>query len=388
MPTVLQADYSAALTLLLRYPIPLSPHGPPSFVGDALYLRDNLLLDGGDHIISKYSRRAPETTVTRKLPRKIKRARTAEQEAAQLAVPAKTTHARIFQDQGSIERLVHEAAKGVYSQGEKWGVGKALRGAVQGLQSGNISPRRISDWSQRSIDEETNNPRKSDGVPATIEVLEQRSNSLAKLLGSAVAELWTQQQEIHQTNNEAATEGLSLAIAKVQFVQVYLENSTMPLPSDASPEGEIKDNDGGSGAEQKKAEAPRNSDPEGASANEDGPADEKITSIESHEASLVSTEGSSMTHKLATQPTTGGGIPPKSPSPLPRPSLDKSPFSWMLGDDERKSEFIAPSTGGSEKTQGRSGNLFGSTGSNGRIRGHRIIPKEKINQGKDDVFGT
>ena len=378
---VLEADYSAALTLLLRYPIPQSPHGPATFVGDALYLRENLLLDGGDHIISKYSRRAPETTVTRKLPKKIKRARTAEQEAAQTIALPKAKPGRSGQGQGGIEGIIHEAAKGMYIRGEKWGVGKALRGAVQGLQSGHSSPRRISGRSNQSSDHGKVTSDNAAETNATVQALEQRNKSLAKLLENAVGELWVQQKQIHG-NDEAAADALSLSIAKVQFVQVYLENSTVPLPTDATPPSDVIDNgDAKFSAEQSRIPPVERQLPP-LSAQVDGCTDGKPVNPGVGNAVARVLE---QTEVEKSPPST-----PKMSSPPPRPSLEKSPFSWMLGEDQPKSGFVVASPFQSEKKSDRSGNLFGDGGrnTNRKVRS-KATTKDRTHadvNDDDDVF--
>lgn len=376
---MLEADYSEALTLLLRYPVPPPPHGPPSFVKDAIYLRDNLLLDGGDHIISKYSSRAPETTVTRKLPKKIKRARTADQEAAKKALAPRMTPAKIFQEQGGIEGIIHEAAKGVYNRGEKWGVGKALRGAMQGLQSGHTSPRRSLERPRWSLDSGKMVSDKPDEMIARIQALEQRNKSLAKLLGSAVDELWTQQKEIHQRSNEAAVDALGLSIAKVQFVQVYLENSSMPLPTDRSSEDDARTTNGPPLLVQEPSSAPKDGTTDEDSRK--GSILERPPTIAVEHAPTINTDPLPSTPKI--------GSPAKSTSPPPRPSLEKSPFSWMLGEEQHKSDFVAASPFHSEEGGGKPGNLFGNARKSSKsgvgLRGERSglgIEDE------DDVFTT
>ena len=359
---VLEADYSAALTLLLRYPVPPAPYGPCTFVGDALYLRENLLLDGGAHIISKYSRRAPETTVTRKLPKKVRRARTAEQTAAQKtltpqkALSPRSSPARILQNQGGIEGIIHEAAKGVYNQGERWGVAKALRGAVQGLQSGNSSPRRPREKSRWSLDSGkvvSENPK---DLIAKIESLEERNKSLAKLLEKTMEELWTQQKNMSPKPNETAADALSLAIAKVQFVQVYLENSTMPLPSEnLSPEDKKEDGP----AENDTSLASSTPRPPSYQIPTDGATDEKSASEYIHNAKSVdSSVQQPVPAPVKALPSTPKvGSPSKtsglSPSSQPRPALAQSSFSWMLGEGQQKSGFVSASPLSSERSDGR-----------------------------------
>ena len=328
-----------------------------------MYLRENLLLDGGDHIISKYSRRAPETTVTRKIPKKIKRARTVEQEAARNALPSRTVPARLFQDQGGIEGIIHEAAKGVYSRGEKWGVGKALRGAMQGLQSGRSSPRRASERSRTSLDSGRPTSDNQSELAAKIQALERRNKSLSKLLENAVDELWTQQKQIHDKENETVADALGLSIAKVQFVQVYLENSTMPLPTDeAPPLEEIRDGTASVSGEESRTpllhpkllEDPISVE---SSLNEKAAEVGKSTKVAERpdrEIPKVYTDPPPSTPKI--------GSPSKPSSPPPRPSLEQSPFSWMLGDGQTKSKFVsAASPFSPNKSSGHSQNLFGDS---------------------------
>lgn len=397
---VLEADYSAALTLLLRYPVPTAPNGPSTFVGDALYLRDNLLLDGGDHIISKYSRRAPETTVTRKLPKKVRRARTAEQTAAQKAAPQKAlsprlSPARILQNQGGIEGIIHEAAKGVYNQGERWGVAKALRGAVQGLQSGNNSPRRLPEKSRWSLDSGQNVSDSPKDLIAKLQSFEERNKSLAKLLEKAMGELWTQQRDMNQKPNETTADALSLAIAKVQFVQVYLENSTMPLPSESlSPEE--KNHDGP--IETAAGLTSPIPGPPSYQIQSDGATDEKLASERIHTVETVnpSVQRSAPAPATPLPSTPRVGSPSKSTGLLPfsqaRPALAQSSFSWMLGEDQQKSSFVTGSPFPSERTSGRwkGGHLFGDEKREGSKNRRGSNPNGNGDNSDDDadVFTT
>ena len=375
--------------------MPSTPHGPSTFVGDALYLRDNLLLDGGDQIISKYSRRAPETTVTRKFPKKVKRARTVEQAASQKALSPKLSPAKLLQDQGGIEGMIHEAARGVYNRGEKWGVTKALRGAMQGLQSGNSSPRRYSHRSRSSLDSDKTVPEGPAQMIEKVQALEQRNQSLSKLLEAAVGELWAQQKEIHQKQDEAAADALSLAIAKVQFVQVYLENSTMPLPSEGTTlkaAGSEKATD--TLVERVGLKLSRDefsSDP----TLVDGLAEDKNVKERSRDGS----SGSSVQNSSAvldrpspSTPKANDLFKASGPRRLSqnRPALAQSPFSWMLGEEEQKSSFVSASAFSSERPGGRSksGSLFGDEKmDDGKGRsGPKVKGRGDTTEDGDDVF--
>ena len=380
---VLEADYTAALTLLLRYPVPPPPHNAPTLVFDALYLRDNLTLDGGDHIIAKYSLRVPETTVTRKLPKKIKRARTADQAAAQKALAATRRTAvspdKRVREQRDISGIIQEAAKGVYLQGEKWGVAKALRGAVQGMQATNATPRRASERSRWSLD---SGKLITDSSPADlvarIEALEQRNKSLAKLLENAVSGLWAQQKGAQgQRDDESTTEdGLSLAVARVQFVQVYLENSNMALPSDSLSPAETPADDLMTGGRTTKGQRRPSRHRHRPSNSLDGIVE---ANTEAKPSAAVETAPQSPTrpkHETpapstpVAAPLASATLPTKinlSPSLQPRPSLEQSPYSWMLGEEQRKSAFVAASPFASDArdARGRKGSLFGDEGGDG-----------------------
>ena len=333
------------MTLLLRYPPPEAPHGPPSFVSDALYLRDNLLLDGGAHLITKYSNKSPETTVTRKLPKRIKRARTAEQEAAHNAA-TQISQPETAQDHGGIETILQEAAKGLYKTGERWGVAKAIRGAVQGIQASNVTPRRSS---RRYLD--------SEALMKRVMQLEERNVALSKMLAKAMDELWTEQKDKINPGdgNQEGSDALSLAIAKVQFVQVYLENSTMQLPHELDTPVE-------SNEKPEQEEHTTESKPEAETKGPsvllvDGIIDEKPLPVRRKpQVAKSPSQKPGQTSSNLQAPST-----PPSTAHKMRPSLSESPYSWMLGDEQPKSEFVSasPAAKGVLSPSRRPENLFG-----------------------------
>ena len=349
---VLEADYSAALNLLLRYPAPTAPHKAATFVSDALHLRQNLSLDGGDHIISKYSSRAPETTVTRKLPKKVKRARTAEQVAAQkaseTAIEPSTPPEGRRRDFKGIDEIIQETAKGLYTQGEKWGVTKALRGAVQGLQSGQVTPRRPLHRSRWSTDSKKSvDTNSTTDLLRKVESLEQRNKSLAQLLKAAMDELWAE-RKANQNDKDPADDSLNLAIAKVQFVQVYLENPNLSLPTDNAEDEKTAVHQGSHSTSQRQTNDP-DIDQSILQPKLDGAAEEKAAATTS-----------SVLLPSPSPPESSAPVAPSTPPPLnekrtvvgsedrqfpqqPRPTIAQSPYSWMLGEAKPKSGFVATS---------------------------------------------
>ena len=265
---------------------------------------------------------------------------------------------RFLLEQGGIEGILQEAARGVYSRGEKWGVAKALRGAVQGLQAANASPRRSIESKLRWLPE--NRKLVSDVPPSDLLVeiqrLEERNKALSKVLANSMNELWSQQKDFQpEDGNDQGSDALSVAIAKVQFVQVYLENSSMQLPADMLDTV---------GKRQEKTHP--NVTPTPLPATErsppfvavDGPIDEK--DLPSRIKAKARRSPVSRVNGTSTPPQ------PKTPpnaSPSLRPSLSQSPYSWMLGEEEKpKSEFVAPSpfsSSPSRRPREMSSNLFG-----------------------------
>lgn len=396
---VIEADYSAALTLLLRYPAPLFPQGPPTLVGDALYLRENILMDGGTHIILKYSKRLPgsQSVKTKKGRRRRGRKQNDRSELNSLRI----SPTKFLQEQGGIEGILQEAARGVYNRGEKWGVTKALRGAVQGLQSANSSPR--GNGSRWGLDQDKNNADDESHATTRLHELEQRNKALAKLLEKAMEDLWAQQGEFTKDKRtENAADAISLAIAKVQFVQVYLENPTMPFPTETAaeeiPEKIEQEISTGSmakdGINDSKAATliVTNSDP----------FIESVTCESQPEATTGISQASPPTNPTLSvnRPIGPSDSKPQLTVPKhrqdkvsfqqPRPSLAHSSFSWMLGEDQRKSSFVSATAFPSERriaARGKTGFLFGDDHDkvDGGTRDSHSLSKVKEQEDNEDI---
>ena len=378
---VIEADYSAALTLLLRYPPPVQPNGPPSFIADAIYLRENPLPDGGAHIISKYSTHIPlhpadDSTGLRVFSkRSMKKGRKVKGRPTKSRKPASSnaTPVKFLKDQGGVEGIIQEAARGIYTRGEKWGVTKALRGAVQGLQSGSGAATRLAEGLRSSLDDAKNVADNPEHLLAKIRAFEQRNQGLARLLENAMEELWVQQRRYSKEGTDDAADLLSIAIAKVQFVQVYLENSTMPLPSDAAtlvpanrPESALSA-PATTGEETTETSNAVTTTLEPEVAPRDSPAPMDGASMSASSSPVAQPDPTSPPE----QPTTSVdpsalaiAVPNQlglSPFHQSRPSLAHSSFSWMLGEDRRQSSFVSASPFPSEKrlAKGKAGFLFG-----------------------------
>ncbi|TVY85563.1 TBC1 domain family member [Lachnellula suecica] len=233
---LIEANYSMALMLLLKYPFPEPPYGPQSFVDDAIYLRDNFSAAGGARIISKYGARPlnlqssdlrPSTPLGQGSSPKQKLSRT----RSPLPSPAS-----FLKQQGGVEALFQGAAKGVLDRGERLGINQAVRDAVgevrknmQGLQASRTNSTRRSEGMRWSLDDGRSVPSSS---KATVAAMNARNLQLARMLDQTMSDMRAVSKE---GDKEQCVEAMDLAVAKVEFVKVYLEDSTMPLPPDSPP---------------------------------------------------------------------------------------------------------------------------------------------------------
>ena len=184
-------------------------------------------------------------------------------------------------------------------------------------------------------------------------------------------DLWFHQRESTKDKAEAAADALSLAIAKVQFVQVYLQNPTLPLPSEdqaKEPDDGVKVMEEVSGAELgspiRRAE--------GHSSPTRKPVTKELRRKDksSNQVSASQTPVGSPAKTQESLPTPVNSIPSidiskdgnvPARSSRVRPAIAQSSFSWILGEDQRKSDFIAASPFSPERdrARGKAGYLFG-----------------------------
>lgn len=402
---MIEADYSEALTLLLRYPAPPPPFGPFSFIEDALYLRDHLAIGGGVHIIYKYSKKRPLSPSESSMSsfsenstffKKGRRRKQQDRNNSGKTASPNISPVKFFQDQGGVEGIIQEAARGLYSRGEKWGVTKALRSAVQGLQTGSNSPRILTDGSHGTPEEGKLIGDIQSTLTNRIRALEHRNQALAKMLQHAVEDLWIQQVSLHEAQLKSPADAVSLAVAKVQFVQVYLENSSMPFPVEEAISDEnrvTKPSSITSSETNRRAETSTRPLPATSESRPDNHSTgNQISTISSHED--VPETPSDGNVSIQIQPTNaessalqdpGTPIRP-GPSPFhrPRASLTHSSFSWMLGEDQRQSSFVSASPFPSEKrtARGKAGFLFGDEKDDGSK--HSGKPRSQSDEDRKD----
>ncbi|CAJ2509966.1 Uu.00g058660.m01.CDS01 [Anthostomella pinea] len=229
---LLEADYTVALQLLLKYPAPQAPHGPHTFIDDALYLRHHMDSNGGSELISKYTGKAPVPSAT-----ESRESRPATPMSFGPSMRKKLSGARsplspprFNPPQGGVESLFQGAAKGVLQRGEKLGINQAVRDAMVEIRR-NVTEARSSIKSGKDLFSE---PGPNTAMRA-VAVMDRRNGRLAAMIDESIASLKNIADSSLDDKLKAKNE-LELAIAKIQVVKVYLEDSTMDLPDEEEPE--------------------------------------------------------------------------------------------------------------------------------------------------------
>lgn len=219
---MLESDYSVCLQLLLKYPPPDQQHGPHTFVDDALYLRDHMNTLGGATLIEKYSGKLPKVSKSPEIPEPTGSPFAGFDSLRKrgFGVRSPIRSPRFLQQQGGVENIF----QGMLEKSEKLGINRAVRDAVgeikrnmQGLNEGLSSP-----YQRGSL---------ADDVAAkALAAMEKRNQQLASLLDETVLSL----KALSLANLEDKARSLDLievAAAKVQFVQIYLQDASLSIPA-------------------------------------------------------------------------------------------------------------------------------------------------------------
>lgn len=380
---LMESDYNNALTLLLRYPPLPKQLAPQNLVLDALYLREHMHPEGGGYLVLKYTDRPLQPGDRPATPPALQRNITAfsgvNAARAALGRTGLTPDSRPRQGR-NIESIFQSAAKNIHARSEQFGIGKAVRNAVDEVhrkaQEISHAPTPSSSNARRQ-----NGPRTAYGsVSHKVKELESRNAQLSTLLEAAVDDLWQYQKVATEGKEQIATseiqessdslEKLSVAIAKVQFVQVYLGDSSLPLPTEESAASEEmeKPDEPAPTLEQPplveaQAQVPSSPVPmQAASEKESFPSYQQSGTQQLADPSTFDDpddEGTGAEQQTPLEPTAetqpdnqvtsppaadtpqskAVESPPDLPSPpAPRPTLAESSYSWMLGGDEKEKE--------------------------------------------------
>ena len=322
MITVLSADYSTALTVLLRYPPP-HPHSPSTFVRDALYLEQDPSPGRGRFIISKYSGRSPGQTAHHRITSsglKIPLRRGSRDVGNNVAASSSANSG----GPKNLETFLQDVSEGIQRRAGAWGVAKAVRGAVneakKNMQSVHVEKggTRFPAAGHASTAEQPAHDAQGDSGQK-IEQMEERNRLLARKLANALSDLHqslmnSDTPEGHANTNTPTRE----AISKVESVQSCLRDSSIPvytLSHTQTPADELPSE----GREDREEQPPRKKDVPEPKAKSTGDA----LSASSSSANL----SDGRAHGFPARPT-------------PRASLADSEFSWMVEGSRQLSEFV------------------------------------------------
>ncbi|ROW12281.1 hypothetical protein VMCG_00447 [Cytospora schulzeri] len=424
--TLLEADYTVALTVLLKYPAPEPPHGPHTFVDDALYLRDHYSAQGGASIIMKYTGRTPSPTSDQgpATPESKFRGLSIRTRAHGARSPLRSP-SRLIHQRGGVEALFQGAAKNVIERGEKLGINQAVRDAMGEIR------RNMHDFQETRV-RALNHSRSRSRTPRndiftsgsllspvgdekrTVVELERRNKQLALLLGEAITGLEELTASKLEGDTEKHLEAVAMAAAKAQFVKVYLENSSLELPDD-SPRGEemtpqvVVDD-----AVPAPAASPRPNSATGNINKANSPSlmvadDEMMVDPETagtpktgvvRGAGTPTMEG--LEHHHLSPPTTIVSPPPAEPAtetprqpegparlrptPIPtRSTMAQSSFTWMLEPDQSPSTSFFPSISSPPSVTSPISPIIGNSSGGG---GSRKSPRDSASRERNAfLFG-
>ncbi|KAH8199643.1 hypothetical protein TruAng_006173 [Truncatella angustata] len=225
---LLEADYSTALQLLLKYPAPQAHHGPHTFIDDAAYLRTHLNTDGGSTLVMKYTGKIPETAENSRptTPRASGFEARHNARGARSPLSPSRLPTRFLQQQGGVEALFQGAAKGILERSEKLGVNQAVRDALVEIRRNVSEARSTMKANSRDLFSE---PGPNTIAMQAVDALDRRNKQLAAILDESLENLRALVSSDMEDKKKHA-EALEIAVAKIQFVKVYLEDSTVALP--------------------------------------------------------------------------------------------------------------------------------------------------------------
>lgn len=405
--TVIEADYSTALTILLRYP-PTSPQYPAvTFAQDAIYLKQNLSVAGGIHLITKYSKKPPVSRSSKDRQSRIfskadsgKGPEFNERGRPSQARPAFGSPARYVRQYG-IEAVLQDAAKAMYTRGERWGVNQVVRDAVdevrrnvQGLQSASVSPRPKGETSRWSLDQGRQvfeEPAAGLDADLVVRELQRRNRALAEKLEAVQRDLrgFSLRDSSKEQVGSNDTELFESAMTKLQLVRSCLEDPSISITEEADSRRPMSvQSTKSSTMPAEHPVPPKQTAITAATASASPPPEPSHarTSSEAPTAPIIDDPASASLESLSSDPF-------RSPAPVNRPSLEQSPFAWMLGGDNNeelgsqfKASFPSPATERRRQRQRRrqskngakAGYLFGNAASSEGSGGGEEVGREGL----------
>lgn len=325
---VIEADYTDAITMLTHFKLPPSKEGLRSLVRDACHLSKNQNVETGADIVQHYSGQRPKVNGTDEersyTPFSIQQRQNAKRWSHTRSSPSMSP-ARKSTPQKQLENLLTEVSGSLQRRTEGWSVSKAVRGAVGEVRR-NVNNLQTSHSREASVDTTSRMVEEQNQVLGSrLSNLEARNKALAKMLDTALSSL----RACKPGGGGSATnteDVFNMALARIQFVSVYLADSEIRIPQDEDTEqsksetNQILDSSIGGGK----------SSPLPASSEDSVPE-------KSDTATIAEAE-----QETDTPPNKE--LPLKSSRANVRPSLADSSFSFMLGENRHRSSFVSSVT--------------------------------------------
>jgi TBC1 domain family protein 5 len=360
---VLDADYTAALSLLLHYSLPPSSGGSAGLVKDGVYLDANRSFEAGATLIRRYSNRTPDPK-TRLQPNWVKRGspnsavksrgngRSRHQPAA--APSPSRLSARFLSQQKGLEALFQEVSGEVQRRTEGWSIARAVKGAVGEVRR-NVQNLQPETRVLGTRDDQDGSPNRNQEVDTNsrhiltqrVQELEDRNKALARMLGTTLESLRVYKQNPTEGNSGTEEENFNIILAKLQFVQVYLADPEIPIPAEEPQRDHNNEND------EVRAILPESAPPvtekPSLAEEEHKPApiapDSPNPAVQLQPAMPV--QKTRLREKEKAIPRTD--LPPRRQQ---RPSLADSSFSFMLGEGRHRSSFVSSASEPPEQRRG------------------------------------
>ena len=355
---VMEADYTTALTLLLRYKSPSAPYGPETLVKDAIVLCRDRSAHAGATLIMRYSGKWPTIlSAQQEIPiqslsanpsRKSRSRIQTNNQPSDSPSPARPP-AELPAQQKGLESLLQGVSGGLQRRAEDWGLAKAVRGAVgevrrnvSSLQPGIASPTSSMDIVQEPSATSEEKVEDTQILTTRIRKLEERNKALAKMLGSALDSLRSQHETSVHNTKTSERDTFNVTLAKIQFVQVYLADSEIPIPGDDP----AKSNSDDQQPSPKSVALKTESDLEKEVLTQQK-SEQRTENCQSPSKGVTAAKRGKTVADRGKMNVSNTETTQNSSSTLshqPRPSLAHSSFSWMLGEDRRRSDFVSSST--------------------------------------------
>ena len=290
---------------------------------------------------------------------------------------------------------MQNAARSLYSSGERLGVNKAVRDAVDDVRK-NVRSIRSDGRSHshsRNVSAASDTPdrhRSSGDTDGQLQKVMRRNSALAQMLEDAVNQLWKQHQFLCAAPSGPASsdydpDSLTMAIAKAQLAQVYLADPDLPLADDNTNNilPDLGANmHGRAPTTTTKTTSPRTNLVDIPSNLANSPPQASpglfVEGIESSSRGQIpghSTErkrkGPSPDEEAESRPQAHSDSDALGDKSSDRPSLEQSSFSWMLGQDEDARKGASP----------------GHTPFNRGLTSRRNARRNRTDQQTDFLFG-